>query len=70
MNKLQEKLENLTIAQLQDSLKTLQPMSGEHVAIVWHYTCDELEARMGEDAFWEWADAALGFDSSVEEKEA
>ena len=57
MNALASKISTLTTDQLKETLKAIKDQSGEHIALLWHDVTAELEARMGEDSFWEWADS-------------
>ena len=59
MNKLANKLKTLTVAQLRETLLTIKDQSGPHIATLWLETINELESRLGEEAFWDWADKAL-----------
>lgn len=54
---LQSKTKDLTLDQLKESLKILKGKVGPEVAYTWQAVINEMELRMGEDAFWLWADA-------------
>jgi hypothetical protein len=49
-------MKKFTTKQLKDALLGMKNQSSPEIAGAWRIACDELEARMGEDCFWNWMD--------------